>query len=189
MNPSTDQNRFVQTFDNAFDAVFCKQMQTSFDAMSRFHQKNGKGVRAGHEASAWTELDITPLTDPGFRRLLLGNMSHHLDLYNQALQLPIPIPSTDKLDALVLKRYQPGPADAFQVHFDALGKLANRYLVFLWYLNDVAEGGETYFPTLNLKISPKAGRLLMFPPYWMFQHEGLAPRSEEKFILSTYYLF
>jgi len=29
----------------------------------------------------------------------------------------------------------------------------------------------------------------MFPPYWMYQHAGVAPQSSEKYILSTYLLF
>jgi hypothetical protein len=29
----------------------------------------------------------------------------------------------------------------------------------------------------------------MFPPYWMYQHAGLPPRSGNKFIVSTYLLF
>lgn len=29
----------------------------------------------------------------------------------------------------------------------------------------------------------------MFPPYWMYQHEGLPPISGDKYILSTYLLF
>jgi len=30
---------------------------------------------------------------------------------------------------------------------------------------------------------------VVFPPYWMFQHAGLAPVSNDKYILSTYLLF
>jgi hypothetical protein len=62
-------------------------------------------------------------------------------------------------------------------------------MVFLWYLNDVAEGGETEFPDLRIKVQARTGRLLMFPPYWMFQHAGLAPVSNDKYIVSTYMLF
>jgi len=40
-----------------------------------------------------------------------------------------------------------------------------------------------------LKVKPQCGRLLMFPPYWMYQHQGLPPISGEKYILSTYLLF
>jgi hypothetical protein len=75
------------------------------------------------------------------------------------------------------------------VHFDAIHHVANRYLVLLWYLNDVTDGGETNFPQLDWTVKARAGRLLVFPPYWMYQHEGTPPRSGDKYILSTYLMF
>jgi prolyl 4-hydroxylase len=59
----------------------------------------------------------------------------------------------------------------------------------LWYLNGVEQGGETSFPQLEFAVKPETGRLLMFPPYWMYQHQGLPPISGDKYILSTYLLF
>jgi prolyl 4-hydroxylase len=53
----------------------------------------------------------------------------------------------------------------------------------------VLEGGETRFPQLGISVRPQTGRLLIFPPYWMYQHEGVPPASGDKFILSTYLLF
>ncbi len=67
--------------------------------------------------------------------------------------------------------------------------MSARYLVFLWYLNDVDEGGETAFVDIDMKVAPRAGRLLMFPPYWMYQHAGLPPVSNDKYIISTYLMF
>jgi hypothetical protein len=29
----------------------------------------------------------------------------------------------------------------------------------------------------------------MFPPYWMYQHEGAPPLSGDKYIVGTYLLF
>jgi prolyl 4-hydroxylase len=179
----------VQVFDDAFSAEFCQQMLHSFHALARFQKNNGKGVGAGLDNSSWTELDVTALTDAGFRASLAANMEKYAHLYNAKLAQNIDVPITRKLDQLVIKRYRPGGLDQFQPHFDALGAVAHRYLVFLWYLNDVQTGGETYFPRLNLSVQPKAGRLLMFPPYWMFQHEGRPPISGDKYIFSTYFLF
>ena len=187
-------SHYIQVFDNAFPAAFCEQMLQSFNSLARFHKQNGRGVRAGHDASAWTELDISPLTDVSFRQIILANMHKHLALYNAAIAhlAPVPtlaIPGSDKISELIIKRYRPNADEAFQLHFDALGAVANRYMVFLWYLNDVIEGGETEFPALNVSVAPRAGRLVMFPPYWMYQHQGKAPRSGEKYIFSSYFLF
>ena len=38
----------------------------------------------------------------------------------------------------------------------------------------------------GMKIDPKKGRLVMFPPMWMFPHNGKPPISGPKYILSTY---
>jgi len=38
-------------------------------------------------------------------------------------------------------------------------------------------------------VQARRGRLLMFPPYWMYQHAGMPPLSNDKYILSTYLLF
>lgn len=187
--PATTLERFVQVYDQALPRSLCERMIESFGALQRFQRPNGEGQRTGLEESRWTELDIGPLSDAGFRTMLLENMHAHLARYVEAVGLTIPVPPTDHTSELIIKRYRPGGDDRFQPHFDSLGDVSNRYLVFLWYLNDVAEGGETSFVDLGMDVKPQAGRLLMFPPYWMFQHAGRAPVSNDKYILSTYFLF
>jgi hypothetical protein len=182
-------DRFVQVYDHALDRALCARMIDSFHALERFQRANGEGQRAGLEDSRWTELDITALSDAGFRAMLLANMHAHLQKYVETLALTIPLPATAKTSELIIKRYRAGSDDRFQPHFDSIGTVSNRYLVFLWYLNDVAEGGDTEFVDLGLSVAPRAGRLLVFPPYWMFQHAGRPPISEDKYILSTYFLF
>jgi prolyl 4-hydroxylase len=36
-------------------------------------------------------------------------------------------------------------------------------LTFFLYLSDVEEGGETYFPTLDIAVKPKKGRAVLWP--------------------------
>lgn len=188
-SPATTLERFVQVFDRALPRALCERMIESFETLQRFQRPNGEGRRIGLEESRWTELDIGPLSDDGFRAMLLENMHAHLARYVETLGLTIPLPPTEHTSELIIKRYRPGGEDRFQPHFDSLGEVSNRYLVFLWYLNDVAEGGETTFVDLELDVKPETGRLLVFPPYWMFQHAGRAPVSNDKYILSTYFLF
>ena len=56
----------------------------------------------------------------------------------------------------------------------------------MWYLNDVEEGGSTEFTEFELAIQPKAGSLLIFPPFWMFPHKGNLLKTGKKYLLSTY---
>ncbi len=132
-------------------------------------------MRAGLEDSAWTELNVSKMADAAFLGFFRSRIDHALERYNRDVGLAISVPNSPKYSDLILKRYRPQLEERFQLHFDAVNHLANRYLVLLWYLNDVAEGGETRFPQLGITVPARQGRLLVFPPYWMYQHEGLPP--------------
>ena len=58
-----------------------------------------------------------------------------------------------------------------------------RILNYLWYLNDVEEGGETEFFG-SYKIKPEAGKMIIFPADWMFPHSGKMPISNDKHIIT-----
>jgi len=184
-----DLPHYVRVYDNQLEPGLCRRMLESFEGLARFQVVNGRGVRRGLEDSAWTELNVSRLADQAFALDFHRRIDAAFDRYNRDIGLTIPLPRAPKHSDLTLKKYRPAGNERFQLHFDSIYSVANRYLVLLWYLNDVIEGGETRFPQLGLSVKPAAGRLLMFPPYWMYQHEGLAPHSGDKFILSTYLLF
>jgi prolyl 4-hydroxylase len=185
----SDLHHYIRVYDHGLDSALCRQIMGSFDGLARFQNKNGQGVRSGLDNSSWTELNVTPLADQSFLGMFRQVIDAAHERYNRDVGLEIPIPNTHVTSELVIKRYVGRSTDRFQLHFDSNHHLANRYLVLLWYLNDVTEGGETRFPQLNFSVAPRAGRLLMFPPYWMYQHEGVPPVSGDKYILSTYLLF
>ena len=58
-----------------------------------------------------------------------------------------------------------------------------RVLTFLWYINDVEEGGETEFWASH-RIKPEAGKLLLFPATWTYPHRGMMPISNDKYIVT-----
>ncbi|QJR81234.1 2OG-Fe(II) oxygenase [Alteromonas pelagimontana] len=70
-------------------------------------------------------------------------------------------------------------------HNDAL----HRTLLFMYYLNDVAEGGETDFYYQNRSVTPKAGRMVIAPAYFTHTHRGQVPVSNDKYILTSWVLF
>lgn len=78
----------------------------------------------------------------------------------------------------------------FKWHFDALGPGAwDRQLALIIYLNSVADGGETCFHRQNLKVRPVAGNAVLFPTFWTHMHCGEIPRSEDKYVISSFVCF
>lgn len=102
------------------------------------------------------------------------------------------MPDQFSLEQFRMKRYKPNGEDVFDWHSDVGDyKSARRFIVCLMYLNDVEEGGETAFDGKgeddeSIVVKPKAGRLVMFPPTWMYPHKGKMPISGNKYIISTY---
>jgi len=184
-----DLRHYIRVYDDDLETPLCLRLIESFEALARFHSANGRGHRAGLDGSAWTELNVTRMSDEGFLGFFRGAIDRALERYNRDIGLAIPVPNSAQVADLMMKRYRPGHDEGFQLHFDSVYQKSDRYLVLLWYLNDVAEGGETAFPQLELSVRPRTGRLLLFPPFWMYQHEGRRPVSGDKYILSTYLVF
>jgi hypothetical protein len=180
---------YIRVYDHSLGADFCARLVAGFEQSVERQFRNGRGVHEALDKSAWTEVDVGRFADEAFLGFFLARMDAALARYNADVPLTIPVPTRPRTDRLILKRYRPGGEEAFQPHFDSIDAVSGRYLVFLWYLNDVEQGGETEFCDLGVRVGARAGRLLMFPPYWMFQHAGLPPRSNDKYIVSTYLMF
>lgn len=65
----------------------------------------------------------------------------------------------------------------------------DRCLVFLTYLNDVDDGGGTFFPYQNLETKAEKGLTLVWPAYWTHPHKGVVSNTESKIITTGWYGF
>jgi len=63
-----------------------------------------------------------------------------------------------------------------------------RAFVFIIYLNDVEEGGETEFLHFSKRVKPKTGRIVIWPAAFPYLHRGNTPLSGEKYILTSWML-
>lgn len=62
-----------------------------------------------------------------------------------------------------------------------LEKKELRYISFIWYLNDIIDGGESEF--LFGKIKPTSGKLLFFPSTWTYIYRENVPISDNKYVI------
>ena len=69
-------------------------------------------------------------------------------------------------------------------HEDSSRGTCQRVLVWLVYLNDVHEGGETEFLYYPKRIKPKTGTMLLWPAGFTHTHRGNPPISNTKYIIT-----
>jgi hypothetical protein len=91
---------------------------------------------------------------------------------------------TENLHVADFKIQKSMPGEGYNVfHYETDGlRDSRRILVFLLYLNEVEEGGETEFRYLKVRYKPKSNRLILFPAGFTHTHRGLPPLSNDKYI-------
>ena len=60
----------------------------------------------------------------------------------------------------------------------------SRIFAFMTYLNDVDEGGSTYFKHYDLEIYPQKGLTLVWPAEWTHAHKGNEILAGSKYIIT-----
>ena len=89
------------------------------------------------------------------------------------------------MEAPSLLYYKAGDGK-YDTHTDWSTKTPRQFSAVL-YLNDVEDGGETYFHSFDLAVEPRAGRLILFPANYVYAHQARPPKSGDKFVMVTWF--
>ena len=93
------------------------------------------------------------------------------------------------VEPIQIQRYFPNQG-FHAYHYERQGKqTSSRHLVFMTYLNDVTDGGETEFFYQKLKVKPEKGLTIIWPSDWMFTHKGVTSKTQTKYIVTGYYSY
>jgi hypothetical protein len=109
-------------------------------------------------------------------------------------QLPLLVQQIFRLGNIQAQKYEINKGGYPYWHSEVYPQLQHnealhRVLLFMFYLNDVEEGGETEFYYQNKKIAPKKGSMVVAPGYFTHTHRGNKPVSNDKYILTSWVLF
>lgn len=50
-------------------------------------------------------------------------------------------------------------------------------------------GGETQFRYQEVTVAPRAGKLILFPPFWTHEHRGVTLQRGVKYLATTWVVF
>jgi hypothetical protein len=175
---------FIKVYDEVLEQNVCKFL------IDLFEKNNDKQERIDNNSLPnFTQFNLTEncnLTAEvnNIHNFLISKVFEYKRKYCEDLDINS-LPSDHSFEQFRIKKYNNDGNDLFDTHVDVVNyPSARRFLSFMWYLNNVDDGGETVFD--ELKIKPKTGSLLIFPPLWLFPHKGNPPISNTKYLLSTY---
>ena len=188
-------DRYIKIYDDVIDADSCNMLIGKFEAAEEDQYEEVRQVERD-KAFAFTQINLVNNEDwASVQNGMLEVFQDYIMAYiNDCKIAPKQWPQTYGYEAIRIKRYLNNNYDRFDPHVDVMNQeTSRRFLAFFIYLNDVDEGGETEFISINkpgtyipLKITPRRGRLLMFPPQWMYYHAGLKPVSNSKYLINSY---
>jgi prolyl 4-hydroxylase len=180
----TQLNDLIQVYDNVLEPETCSLLIQTFENNTNKHE-----VIDNNKKPSFTQLNLTGLSKESestnsIHKLVISKTFEYRNNYYDFIDSRV-FPEAHNFEYYRIKKYNNNGEDLFDTHVDVLDhESARRFLSFMFYLNDVETGGETLFQ--GLTIHPKCGRLVVFPPMWMFPHKGCHPVSNEKYILTTY---
>ena len=194
MIKNLNMDNYIKVYDDVIDEVSCKELIDKFEASHESYQTvhhEDKENAISFEQINLLELEEWKSVQNGLLEVFQDYIVHYkldCNVYDKMW------PEKYGYEAVRMKRYLNNDYDRFDPHVDVLNyETSRRFLAFFIYLNDVDNGGETEFLNINkpgtyipYKVTPKRGRLLMFPPTWQYYHAGRKPISNKKYIIHSY---
>ena len=183
------ENSFVFEKKQALDSAFCESVIRRFEDNTQDQYAGRIGQMADQDNSIKQSTDMVVSGKAHWQdvdRALFKSLGTAIKEFRQQFRY---FNGPFKDMGYALQRTVPG--EFYHWHIDGGShEFSQRQLVAIWYLNDVFDaGGETEFLYQNLKITPQAGKLILFPPFWTHEHRGVTLQKGTKYIATTWVVF
>jgi len=180
----------ISVFDNILSKEFCENIIAK-------HSGRGMNPNSGSESRRESYAQVTELVEQ--RGISLGVDPIDYDILATAIVNTARIPYSH-IEAIDVYNYEEGqfldlhhdyPYDPRQINYYKYG--GDRVGTGIFYFNDDYEGGETYFPKLDVNIVPKQGSFLYFQQgydeetNWSTIHESKLITKGCKWIASCFF--
>ena len=160
------------------------------DKLIEYHKNNIEYKNRSHITAGKISTDVT---------VFIGNKNPIMHMYMQevmkAVGLYIKTYDLEHMFAVTLREafniQHYAPNEGFLgYHCERIQSQTNqRALVFMTYLNDVTDGGETEFKYQKLKVKPVKGKMVVWPTDFTHLHRGVVSPTQEKYIATGWYNF
>ncbi|HYT44253.1 MAG TPA: 2OG-Fe(II) oxygenase [Methylomirabilota bacterium] len=176
---------FIGIFHNVLTVEECQKYIEYFEVAKDLNMTWNRQANA-HIKSDEALLLEENITIPGTAILVSDYNKKFWDCYEEYVTKYSVLRDIPLHGILHLKMQKTNPGEAYHVwHFESDAyRHCSRILVYMIYLNDVEEGGETEFLYLKKRIKPESGKVLIWPAGYTHTHRGNPPLSSTKYIIT-----
>ena len=185
-------DNFVGIYDNFFSDDLCDALIQHFDWCAENNRTHGRPDKEKLKNDSAIFLNAESMQEINFR---YTNLPSHISNFNDIfwdvcyadyLKKYSVLSDYDRHTIFTYKIQKTNPGEGYHLWHSEHGnrEFSVRVGVYILYLNDVEEGGETEFLYLSKRINPKKGRLLIFPPNYPWAHRGNPPLTGSKYIMT-----
>lgn len=188
--------KLIYEIPHSIPDLLCDDIISLFEECKELHRKGNTLGGVQENIKKTTDMEI-PKNDPKWKKIevfLYKELNKALTNYTKELRNIISeyklLDNELSVNNFMIQKYKQNDGK-YTYHHDFTVDYENnrcRVITFLWYLNDVVEGGETeFFGTNKCVIRPEKGKLLLFPASWCFPHRGCMPLSGDKYIITNWF--
>lgn len=187
---------FIGVYDNYVPKVMCETLIKFFEKKDDFKQfynrLDSEGTTLNFKKDVSTEIFYQNYMTwanqcPEMKSIIL-NFDSALKEYEKQTDILSAYAIKD-FDYTALKIQKTEPSGGYHLWHTEHGAdyvSSARALAFIIYLNDIEEGGETEFLHFSKRVTPKAGRIVIWPSGFPYVHRGNPPLKETKYILTSW---
>ena len=190
-------DNFVGIYDDVFSEQYCDQLIEHFEWSLKHNRTYERTENESIKKDESTNLNPVFNQDISF---VTPNITGYINEFNQGfwdvcyaeyMKNYSVLSDYQKHTIYTYKIQKTQPSGGYHVWHCEEGSRehSSRIGVYILYLNDVEDGGETEFLYLSKRIKPKKGRLLIFPSNYPWAHRGNPPLSGEKYIMTGWVEF
>ena len=172
--------QFIHLIEGAFSKESCKYLINFFEKNINLANPGGAGDKKLNILEIPLAIDFDNPSGFGLEDILSNMLSQYKEKF------PLIDSCMGKWHVSPTCQFAKFEPNNYYSHLHcAHGKrYPNRILAWMMYLNDIKEGGGTYFHHQNFTTKPVAGNLYIWPASWTHMHVGVNAPYELKYTIT-----
>ncbi len=171
-------------YEKVLSPEFCQSTIEKFENEKRIFRTNTAWINpdGSRDSKEAYNLELSKYREwHDVDRALFATVADYAKAYQNTYKTSFPI----LCSGFSMARYNIG--DFCHEHKDAwFGRPNKPVLSLVYYLNDVQEGGELYFPAQQVAVKPQQGKLVIYPSDYTHRHSVHKVISNPRYIAMTF---